>query len=142
MKNCSYFSFQFFHFCLCKLKNHIIPMSKDILFAVSTLQVLTEKSTVEVRGQPGMPGLKRQTVSKWLKSFASEQDACPETTHIYFNWMLAKGREKRTLTWTGQDSRTETAMFCQHVHPCSFQMLTSYLKMSCHKLIRLLYLRI
>lgn len=39
-----------FNFCLCKLKNHIIPMSKDILFAVSTLHILTEKSTVEVRG--------------------------------------------------------------------------------------------
>lgn len=26
-----------------------------------------------------MPGLKRQTVSKWLNSLASEQDACIET---------------------------------------------------------------
>lgn len=34
-----------------------------------------EKSTVQVRGYPGRPGLKRHSVSKWLKSLPSEQAA-------------------------------------------------------------------
>lgn len=48
--------------------------TKDFLH----LNVLTEKSSVQVRGYPGRPGLNRQTVSRWLNRLASEHDACQQ----------------------------------------------------------------
>lgn len=53
------------------------------MFPSCKLLVLTAKSTVQVRGYPGRPGLKRHIVSKWLNSLPSEHDAWKATIYKF-----------------------------------------------------------
>lgn len=49
---------------------------------------------MQVRGYPGRPGLKRQTVSKWLNSLPSEQEAWQQThTHISMSFHDIRGSQ-------------------------------------------------
>lgn len=67
-----------------KIRGLFIFFSARLWHCTSEIQMrshqraLTEKSTVQVLGYPGMPGLNRHIVSKWLKSFPSEQTAWRE----------------------------------------------------------------
>lgn len=85
----------------------------------SNQETLTEKSTVQVLGYPGIPGLNRHMVSKWLNSFPSEQTACRE------KWKLENVKKKRVKNTTEEKGGVQCAVF-RHVSVCCKALQTYF----------------